>query len=252
VEFSFIEELEHHLLDHVYLPLLRWGGFSLSVSKHVLMMWIAATLLFMIFLPVARAVRAGRRNTIVNLVEAFVLFIRDEMILPNTGERGRPYVPYFLSVFFFILFMNLLGMVPFGATATGNIAVTAALALSTLGLINVAGIRERGFGRYIQGLVPPGMPAWLLPLLYPIEILGLLTKSFALCIRLFANMIAGHIVILAFLALIFIFKTVWIAPVSIAAALGISLLELFVSFLQAYIFTLLSAIFVGGAVHPQH
>jgi F-type H+-transporting ATPase subunit a len=138
-----------------------------------------------------------------------------------------------------------------GGTATGNIAVTMGLAITTFIAINVVGIREQGLSHYIQGLVPHGMPAWLLPLMYPIEILGLFTKSFALCIRLFANMIAGHIVILAFLALIFLFNKIWVAPMSVAAALGINMLELFVAFLQAYIFTLLSAIFIGGAVHSH-
>jgi F-type H+-transporting ATPase subunit a len=157
-----------------------------------------------------------------------------------------------MSMFFFILFCNLLGMVPFGATATGNIAVTATLALTTLAMINISGIRHHGVGPYVKSLIPHGLPVWLVPLMFPIEVLGLLTKSFALCIRLFANMIAGHIVILAFMGLIFLFGSLLVAPVSVAAAVGMSMLELFVAFLQAYIFTLLSAIFIGGAVHPQH
>jgi F-type H+-transporting ATPase subunit a len=129
--------------------------------------------------------------------------------------------------------------------------VTASLALCTLFMINVAGVRAHGAGGYVKSLVPHGMPVWLLPLMYPIELLGLLTKTFALSIRLFANMIAGHIVILAFLALIFLFGQLWVAPLSVAAALGINFLELFVAFLQAYIFTLLSAIFVGSAIHSH-
>jgi F-type H+-transporting ATPase subunit a len=248
---NFIEVLEHHILDHVYSR-TSVLGISLPFSKHVLMMWIAGFSTIALFVPVAAAVRAGRRNAVVNMVEAFVLFIRDEIVIPNIGESGRKYVPFFLSIFFFILFCNLLGMVPFGSTATGNIAVTATLALITLAMINISGIREQGFGHYVKSLVPHGLPAWLLPLMFMIEIIGLCTKSFALCIRLFANMIAGHIVILAFMALIFLFSSVLVAPVSIAAAMGMTMLELFVAFLQAYIFTLLSAIFIGGAVHPQH
>jgi len=122
----------------------------------------------------------------------------------------------------------------------------------TFMMINIAGIREHGVIHYLGSYVPHGLPFWLVPLMFVIEILGLFTKAFALCIRLFANMIAGHIVILAFMALIFIFQSVLIAPVSIAAAVGLSLLELFVAFLQAYVFTLLTAVFVGGAVNPQH
>lgn len=249
---NFIETLEHHLLDHAFGRIALWGDFSLPLSKHVLMMWIAGGLAVLLFVPVGLAARAGRRNLAVSLVEGFAVFIRDEIVLPNLGEHGRRYVPYFLSTFFFILFCNLLGLIPFGATATGNIAVTAALALTTFGMINLLGIREQGLGPYVKNLVPHGLPSWLLPLMFPIEVLGLFTKSFALCIRLFANMIAGHIVILAFLALIFLFGSVLVAPVSVAAAVGMNMLELFVAFLQAYIFTLLSAIFIGGAVHPQH
>jgi F-type H+-transporting ATPase subunit a len=248
---NFVEVLEHHLLDHVFFRLPAVGGLALPISKHVIMMWISSALIFSLFIPIAVVVRSGRRNLAVSLVEGFVVFIRDEIVIPNIGEEGRKYLPYFLSIFVFILFTNLLGLIPYGATATGNIAVTTALALCTLAMINIAGMREQGALHYLKGLVPHGMPVWLLPLMYPIEILGLLTKSFALCIRLFANMIAGHIVFLAFLALIFLFGSVWVAPLSVAAALGINMLELFVALLQAYIFTLLSAIFIGGAVHSH-
>jgi F-type H+-transporting ATPase subunit a len=142
--------------------------------------------------------------------------------------------------------------VPFGATATGNIAVTGGMALTTFLMVNILGVRELGLGHYLHTYVPPGLPFWLVPLMFVVEVLGLCTKSFALCIRLFANMIAGHIVILAFICLIFIFKSVLFAPISIAAAVGLGLLEIFIAFLQAYIFTLLTAVFVGGAVNPQH
>jgi F-type H+-transporting ATPase subunit a len=249
---NFIEMLEHHLLDHAYTRLPAVLGVSLPISKHLVMMWIASGLAVMLFVPVGIAARSGRRNAVVSLVETFAMFIRDDIVVPNIGEHGRKYVPYFLSLFFFILFCNLLGLVPFGATATGNIAVSGALALTTLAMINISGAREQGFFAYVKNLVPHGLPAWLLPLMFPIEIIGLLTKSFALCIRLFANMIAGHIVILAFLALIFLFGSVWVAPASVAAALGMNMLEIFVAFLQAYIFTLLSSIFIGAAVHPEH
>lgn len=249
---NFTEVLEHHLLDHAWGRLPPVLGVSLPLSKHALMMGVAAVMSLSLFVPVGVAARAGSRHPVVTLVETFVVFIRGEIVFPNFGEHGRRYVPYFLSLFFFILFCNLLGLVPFGATATGNIAVTATLALTTFALINLLGMREQGLVPYLKNLVPHGLPPWLLPLMFPIEVLGLVTKSFALCIRLFANMIAGHIVILAFMALIFLFGSVLVAPVSVAAAVGMNMLELFVAFLQAYIFTLLSAIFIGGAVHPQH
>lgn len=247
---NFVHTLEHHLLDHVYFRFAA-GALSLPFSKHLLMMWASAGLAILVLVSAAQMAKRGRRNRFVSFVESLTVFVRDEIVIPNIGEEGRPFLPYFLSVFFFVLFMNLLGMIPGSATATGNISVTASLALCTLFMINVAGVRAHGVGGYVKSLVPHGMPVWLLPLMYPIELLGLLTKSFALSIRLFANMIAGHIVILAFLALIFLFGKLWVAPLSVAAALGINLLELFVAFLQAYIFTLLSAIFVGSAIHSH-
>lgn len=249
---DFTGALEHHLLDHAFIRLPAVMGVALPISKHVIMMWIAGSLAILLFVPAGAAARAGRRNVAVGLVESFVVFIRDEIVITNMGDHGRKFVPYFVSLFFFILFCNLLGLVPFGATATGNIAVTAALALITFAMINLSGMREQGPFRYLKNLVPHGLPAWLVPLMFPIEVLGLCTKSFALCIRLFANMIAGHIVILAFMALIFLFGSLLVAPVSVAAAVGMNMLEIFVAFLQAYIFTLLSAIFVGAAVHPEH
>lgn len=247
---NFVHTLEHHLLDHVYFRFAA-GTLSLPVSKHLLVMWASAGLAILVLVSAAQMAKRGRRNRFVSFVESLTVFVRDEIVIPNIGEEGRPFLPYFLSVFFFVLFMNLLGMIPGSATATGNISVTASLALCTLFMINAAGVRAHGVGGYVKSLVPHGMPVWLLPLMYPIELLGLLTKSFALSIRLFANMIAGHIVILAFLALIFLFGKLWVAPLSVAAALGINLLELFVAFLQAYIFTLLSAIFVGSAIHSH-
>ena len=168
------------------------------------------------------------------------------------GEEGKPYLPYLLTVFFFILVCNLLGHMPFEATATGNVSVTAALAVMAFVMIQAGGIGKYGLKHHLQNIVPPGLPAWLLPIMIPVEILGQFTKPFALCIRLFANMIAGHIVILAFLSMIFILQSVFVAPISVFFALFISLLEVFIAFLQAYIFTILTALFIGMSLHPQH
>lgn len=247
---DFLHLLEHHLLDHVIAPGFTLGALHLRFTKHVLMMWISSSILILSLPLLARAwplVPRGARN----LLEIFVIFIRDQIVLPNTGEEGRPYLPYFLSLFFFILVTNLIGMIPGSSTATGNISVTATLALCTFGLINVAGVREHGFVQHVKNFIPHGLPVWLVPLMFPLELIGLLTKSFALCIRLFANMIAGHIVILAFLSLIFLFGSIFIVPASVGAAAALSLLEVFVAFLQAYIFTLLSSIFVGASLHPH-
>jgi F-type H+-transporting ATPase subunit a len=255
---DFVEILEHHLLDHNIAKLFTVGGHSFYLTTHNLMMSVASLILLALLMVARRqSLPSGRQGAQAptgwaNLFEIFIVYIRDEIVRPSLGDAGDRYLPYFLTLFFFILICNLLGMVPFGATATGNIAVTAGMAMTTFLMINISGIREHGFIHYMQTFIPHGLPFWLVPLMFVIEILGLFTKSFALCIRLFANMIAGHIVILAFLGLIFIFKSIFIAPVSIAAAVGLGLLELFVAFLQAYIFTLLTAVFVGGAVNPQH
>jgi F-type H+-transporting ATPase subunit a len=240
----------HHVLDAKILS-IKILGIDFSITKHVLMMWIAAALVVFVFRYAFREQRIVPSG-VANLLEAIVVFLRDEVILPNMGEEGRRYLPYLLTVFFFILFCNLLGLIPFAATATGNISVTAALALMSLIMIQVGGIREYGLKHHLQNLIPPGLPVWLLPIMIPVEIMGQLTKPFALCIRLFANMTAGHIVILSFLSMIFILKSLFVSPISVFFALFISLLELFVAFLQAYIFTMLTSLFIGMSIHPQH
>lgn len=252
-------QLLHHIYDsreieipftHITLPQfppIDILGFQidLSLTKHVVFLWIAA----MILIFLARA--AARRNInspvpkgIGNLIEIFVVFIRDEIVIPNMGKDGIKYMPYLLTTFFFILIMNLLGLIPFGATATGNVSVTGGLAIIAFIMIQAAAIRKQGLGHYLAHLT--GGVHWALwPIMIPIEILGLFTKAFALCIRLFANMTGGHIVIVSLIGLIFLFKNIWIAPIPIAFAVGINLLELFVAFLQAYIFTMLTSLFMG-------
>jgi F-type H+-transporting ATPase subunit a len=247
---DFLHVLEHHLLDHAIAPGFMVGGLALPITKHVVLLWIAAGLLC-VSLPVLAmrwpTVPTGGRN----LLETFVVFVRDDIVLPNTGDEGRKYLPYFLTLFFFILVVNLLGLIPGSGSATGNIAVTAALSLCTFFLIHVAGIREHGFFHHFKNFIPHGLPVWLIPLMFPLELVGLVTRCFALTIRLFANMIAGHIVLLAFLSLSFLLGSALVNIGSIPIAVGLSLLETFVCFLQAYIFTFLTAIFVGASLHPH-
>ena len=251
---DFKAVLEHHLLDHKFGKLFTMFGVDMNLTKHLVMMWIAAGIALIVL-----TVAAHRTNGVLRgLIESIVLFIRDEVVGPALGHSSHAYLPYFLSLFFFILLCNLAGLVPWGSTATGNISVTATLAVCTFFLIHIAGVREHGFVHYCQSIVPSGLPWWLIPIMIPIELIGFCTKAFALCIRLFANMIAGHIVILAFLSLIFIFGEgspvtgLITAPFSVMLALFVYLLEIFVAFLQAYIFTFLTALFVGAAVHPEH
>jgi F-type H+-transporting ATPase subunit a len=248
---NFEEVLTHHIVDHPLALLFTVAGHAVYLTRHVLMLWIAAALVFFIGLA-ARSTTAPVPRGIGNAVEAMIVYMRDQIVRPYLGEYGDTYLPYFVTLFLFILFCNLLGLVPYGATATGNIAVTGSLALLTFAMISFTGIRHHGVIHYLKSYVPAGLPWFMVPIIFPIELIGIFTKSFALCIRLFANMLGGHIAILAFMSLIFLFHNMFVAVGSVVVLVALSLLELFVAFLQAYIFTMLTAVFVGGAVNPQH
>jgi len=230
-------------------------ALDLTPSKHVVMMWLAsALLLVVVFAAVGK--KALVPKGLYSLVEILVKFVRDELAVPNIGARDADrFVPYLLTAFFFILFLNLFGLLPFAATATANLSVTVCLALITFVITQYAAIRAIGIGgflKHLTGGVPPSL-AWLWPIMIPVEILGLFTKPFALTVRLFANMAAGHFVILALIGLIFALGSPWVALGSVPMALGIFMLELFVALVQAYIFTMLSALFIGAALaHHGH
>ncbi len=236
---------------------LHIGRFTIDLSptKHVVMLFLAAAICLIVMLLAARAHRrsalAGRApKGLGNGIEAAILYMRNEIIMPNVGPHGDAYVPFILTLFFFILFANLLGLVPYGSTATGNISVTATLAILSFIMIEIAGIRALG-KNYIKTIVywpsdqPFIMKALLTPLLTPLELASKFTKPFALAIRLFANMTAGHIVVLALIGLIFTFGSWFIAPAPFLGALGIMLLEIFIAFLQAFVFALLTSVFIG-------
>lgn len=248
--------LDHHELHlgplHIPLPHLELFGIDMSITVHLVMMWIAS--LFLLITLITSTKRRGLvPSGFANAIEAIVIFIRDDLAVPNIGKKeAGKFLPFLITVFLFILACNLLGLIPFGATATANINVTATLALISFLVMIGGGIMHNGLFGYFKGLIPHGLPAWLLPLMIPLEFLGLFTKPFALAMRLFANLTAGHVVILSLLSLIFILKSLVVAPVAIAFALAIYLLEIFVAFVQAYVFTLLSAVFIGMAVHQEH
>jgi F-type H+-transporting ATPase subunit a len=236
---------------------IRLGSFTIDLSptKHVVFLLLAATLCLVTLLLAARSHRktqaAGRApKGLSNGIEATVLYLRQEVVLPNVGPHGEAYVPFVLSLFFFILFANLLGLVPYGSTATGNISVTATLAALSFIMVEIAGMRALG-RNYLKTIVywpsdqPVMMKAMLTPLLTPLELASKFTKPFALAIRLFANMTAGHIVVLALIGLIFSFGSWFIAPAPFVGALAIMLLEIFIAFLQAFVFALLTSVFIG-------
>ena len=267
--------------DHLIIPFLNreinlphWApielgplSIDLSPTKHVIYLILAAVVCAVIMIWTARRTHgkgAERAPTgLANMIEAFVIYIRDEVAMRGVGKGGERYAPFLLTIFFFILFMNLLGLVPFGAAATGNIAVTTALAIVALVAIEIVGLIEMGPREYAKTIffVPKGVPWWLLPIMVVImsivELLSKLTRIFALAIRLFANMNAGHFVLLSLLGLIFLAGTaegpvkyvVWPAPVLMAV--GVLLLEIFVALLQAYIFTMLTSVFIGLVRHPH-
>jgi len=252
----------------IHLPKIAWLQFTvagiqvdLSPTKHVYFLLGGSTLLIVIMLLVARANAQARAagtapKGAANAFEAIILYIRNEVILPNVGHHGEGFVPYLLTAFFFILTLNLLGLVPYGATATGNISVTATLAFLTFITVEIAGIRANGWGYlntifYWNNQLPMVMRPLLFAIMTPVEIIGKITKPFALAIRLFANMTAGHIVLLAFMGLFFTFGFP-IGVLPLGMALAINFLEILVAFLQAFIFTLLSSVFIGQIREAHH
>ena len=188
--------------SHVDLPQfapVQVGNISLnlSITKHVVFLFIGAILLIVTGIWAARSYKKSLvPHGFVNLLEMIIIFIRDEVVLPNMGQAGIKYMPYLLTTFFYILIMNLSGLIPYGATATGNIMVTAGLAMIAFTMIQISAIRAQGLKHYLAHLTG-GAPWFLWIIMIPIEILGLFTKPFALCMRLFANMTGGHIVILS-------------------------------------------------------
>lgn len=247
-----------HLFPGVALPLSgTWkiGGVELYPSLHVVMMLIAAVLLVIALRPASQRTMSRQlpKNRWGHVIEAVVIFLKNDIVVPNLGEeRGRRWMPFFLTLFFFLLALNLIGLVPGMATTTANPNFTVAMAALIFFTFNIAGMVHNGPFRYFSGLIPRGVPLPVLLILIPIELIGLLTKAGALAIRLFANMVAGHIIIASLLAIGFILKMVWVQPIFVLFALAIDVLELFIAFLQAYVFTMLSALFIGGAIAQEH
>lgn len=262
----------------VEVPLPQWPpihlgtlAIDLSPTKHVVSLLLASTLCALVMIWTARKMHGERAHEapsgLANMIEAFVIYLRDEVAMRGMGSGGEKYVPLVLTLFFFILFANLLGLLPFGSTATVNIAVTGALAILALVVIEGGGLLSLGPLGYMKTIfiVPPGLSRWgiiaLLPILLilaVVELLAKLTRIFALAIRLFANMTAGHIIVLSLLGLVFIIggqasgagRVIGVGG-PVAMAVAVMLLELFVAFLQAYIFALLTSVFIGLVRHPH-
>lgn len=227
--------------------------WDFSITKNVASIFLSVFLLVLIFSSVARAYkkREGKApKGFQSFIEPIILFVRDDIARPNIGHKYARFMPLLLTIFFFIWFNNLLGLIPIfpgAANVTGNIAVTFVLAFIVLIVVNINGNKY-----YWKHILKPDVPWWLYPIMIPVELVGVISKPFALMIRLFANITAGHIIILSLISLIFVFKSVAIAPVSVAFVLFMNVLELLVAALQAFIFTLLTALFIGMAVEEHH
>jgi F-type H+-transporting ATPase subunit a len=286
-----IEHVSNSSLEHPLIHLPSIAGIDMSVTKHVLMLWIVATVLFVgVTLLVRRYLRQPQLvpTGAMGALEAATEFVRDSIVEPNVGRKWtRAWTPMLLTLFLFILGANLIGIIPIfdvlsllqhtvihapeesffaqvlhgGVTATGNFNVTAALATITFFAIIIAGTRAHGFVKHWKNMVPTGMPLPVTIMLIPIEIMGMFVRPFALTMRLAANMAGGHIAILAILSFVFIFTELFQAAsvgigvgavLSVPLAVGISGLELIVILVQAYVFTLLTAVFIGMAIHAHH
>lgn len=252
------ETISDVVMHHISNADMQLWPFDLVApfSKGALFMVIAVGLLLPLLGYAFRRSRitGGAPTGLTNALEAVVVFIRDDIAVTNMGKKyGRMFTPFLCTLFFFILTCNLLGMVPGGYAATSNMNVTGTLALITLALMILSGMVAMGPIGYFKHMVPAGTPIFIAPLLVLIEVISTLVKPIALTIRLGANMTAGHIVILVMMSFVFIFQNIFVGIfVSVPMAVAISLLELIVAFIQAYVFTLLSAIFIGMMVHSAH
>ena len=241
--------------------LWRW---SVTVSNHMFMIALAAAVLI-IAVPMAVRRRKGVPGGFHSLIEAVCVFLRDEVARPILGSHADRYIGFIWTVFFFILTLNLLAMVPtekfvtlvtgkkshWGGAATANIWVTGAMAAVSFFMIHISGIREQGLRNYIVHFIPP-VPWWMMPFIYFLELISAFVRPFALAIRLFANILAGHILLATIMGLIVLFKSFSVACVSLAVVVAMSFMELFVAFLQAYIFTFLTVLFISFSVAPEH
>lgn len=240
-------DAEHHPTNAV-------APLDFSITRNVFMMWVSILVLLLIFIGAARRYKKSEDNVptgIAGFIEPLVVFVRDEIAKPMIGEKKyKKYMPYLLTVFFFIWINNIFGLIPIlnGANLSGNIAFTMTLALFTFIITTFSG--NKNYWKHIFWM--PGVPIPMKIFLMPIELIGIFTKPISLMIRLFANITAGHIIILALMSLIFIFKTVAVAPVSVAFSLFIGIIEIVVTAIQAYIFTVLSALYFGMATEEEH
>jgi F-type H+-transporting ATPase subunit a len=245
-------KLDH---NHIYLEATGEQVLDLSITKNVATLFINAIILILVFTAVARGYKknAGKApKGIQAFIEPIIVFVRDEVVKPNVGPKYEKFLPYLLTLFFFILFGNLLGLLPGASNLTGNIAVTATLAIGTFLITNLSG--NASYWGHI--FWTPGVPLPLRIIILPVEILGIFTKPISLAVRLFVAITAGHIVLLSLICLVFVFGSVYVGIGSSLIVMFINLIELLVAGIQAYVFTLFSSLYIGMAVadhsHDDH
>lgn len=243
-------KLEH---NHIYLADSGKAVLDLSITKNVLMLFINSLVLLFVFLSVARAYKTNKGKAprgLQSFIEPIVVFVKDEIVKPNVGPRYEKYLPYLLTLFFFIFFGNVLGLLPGAANLTGNIAVTLVLALLTFFITVFSG--NKNYWSHI--FWTPGVPHWLRVIILPVELIGVFTKPFSLTVRLFVAITAGHIVILALICLTFIFQSYIVGIGSAIVVIFINLIELLVAGIQAYVFTMFTSLYIGMAIeeHEHH
>ncbi len=243
---DLIEHFELHPILELHL-----FGIDLSITMAVVMLWVVAAFLFLFltFIAMKASLYPSKSQSIVEMVYQY---LHQNLIVEIIGEEGSPWFPFITTLFLFIFFCNLLGLVPGAFTATSNINVTATLAIIVFLTVQSVGIYTHGFFGYLKGLVPGGVPIWIAVVMFPIELLSQFAKPFSLAVRLFANMFAGHVVILVFLSLIIVSKSYFIGVLPLAGVVAMNALEIFFGLIQAYIFALLAAVYISAAIQIEH
>ncbi|MFA4967038.1 MAG: F0F1 ATP synthase subunit A [Candidatus Margulisiibacteriota bacterium] len=237
-------------LKQVKIIGLEISGFDISITNGVLIGFLAAVLVILFFLAAANQAKL-KPTFIQTIAEYLIQFVKDEMLSP-LGEEAYAWLPFIVSIFCFILFCNLLGLIPGVVPPTSNINFTAMLAVIVFFTVQITGVVRQGPVGYVKSLIPQGVPSLLIPFLLPIEIIGQFARPFSLAVRLFANMFAGHAIILTLIGLIFVFQSYLIVPFPVLGNVAIMAFEVFVSFIQAFIFAFLASSYIIGAVRTEH
>lgn len=240
----------HELAPKVIYP-LKVGGIDMTITNTVVTMFAAVFAAAIILIIAARKAKI-MPGPFQNAVESLIEFIKNDIIMSMIGKDGLPWFPFLGTIFFFIFFSNLFGLVPLSNTPTGRLSVPLTLAVMVFLSVHIYGIIKHGFFKYFAGWIPSGLPVAIQFIVFPLEVISAIAKPFSLTVRLFANMLAGHVIIFVFLGFAIMFDTLLVVPLSIPMAIIMMCLEVLFSAIQAYVFTVLSAMYIGAAINPEH